>query len=67
MHPALLQGGDTTLYGSVYKDGIVVACSGVQPDADEGFAGVILALLLMLIQLEAKKQRSSGNDFYQIQ
>ncbi len=39
--PHLLFPGDTRYYGGVKRDGIVVACSGVQPWFDRMIAGLI--------------------------
>jgi hypothetical protein len=41
LRPHLLSRGDTTLWGSVVVDGIVVAASGAQPWYDEAFAGML--------------------------
>lgn len=40
VHPHLLFQGDTVFWGGVKRDGIVVACSGVQPYFDRLIAGI---------------------------
>lgn len=40
--PHLLEPGDTSYYGSVFSDGIVVACSGVQPFFDHMISAWVL-------------------------
>jgi len=41
LKPHLLEPGDTTLWGSIVLDDIVVAVSGADPWYDEAFAGTI--------------------------
>lgn len=41
LKPHLLEAGDTTLWGSIVLDDIVVAVSGADPWYDEAFAGTI--------------------------
>src|SRR5690606_8060378 len=41
LRPWMLNSGDTTLWGSVVVDGIVVAGSGLQAWYDEAFAGAV--------------------------
>ena len=41
--PHMLVTGDTVYYGSVISNGIVVACSGVQPYFDEMISAWVLA------------------------
>ncbi|GAA4323630.1 hypothetical protein GCM10023144_04640 [Pigmentiphaga soli] len=41
LYPHLLRGGDSTLWGSVCVDGIVVGVSGANPWYDEAFAGTV--------------------------
>ena len=43
--PHLLEVGNTRYGGSVNVDGIIVACSGVQPWFDEMFAGIAAMIL----------------------
>lgn len=46
--PHLLCVGDTPYWGGVYRDGIVVACSGVQPWFDRMIAGIVADLCIGL-------------------
>jgi hypothetical protein len=48
LRPHLLSAGDTTLWGSVVVDGIVVGVSGADPWFDEAFAGAIAMTLRAL-------------------
>lgn len=41
LKPHLLEAGDTTLWGSIVLDDIVVAVSGADPWYDEAFAGTV--------------------------
>ena len=41
--PWLTENGDTSYYGSVYCDGLAVACSGVQPYFDEMISEWVLS------------------------
>jgi hypothetical protein len=43
--PQRLQSGDTTLWGSVAVDGIVVGISGAEAEYDEALAGAVALLL----------------------
>jgi hypothetical protein len=47
--PHLLRAGDTTLWGSACRDGLIVAASGAHPWFDEALCGVVLALLRGLL------------------
>lgn len=51
-----LRRGDTTLWGSVCLDGIVVAASGAEAEFDEAYSGTI-AMLLRALAKEAVRQR----------
>ncbi len=51
--PHLLLPGDTTLWGSVALDGIVVAISGLEPMYDEALSGTIAACLRALTKARA--------------
>lgn len=45
LKPHLLEAGDTTLWGSIVLDDIIVAVSGADPWYDEAFAGTIALCL----------------------
>ncbi len=49
-YPHLLRAGDTTYFGSVYRHGFVVACSGVEEWFDEWVAGMIADTCYALCQ-----------------
>jgi hypothetical protein len=57
LSPHLLCAGDTTLWGSVWLDGIVVGVSGAFPWFDEAYAGTI-ALLIRALAKEAREAES---------
>lgn len=46
--PHLLVGGDTTLWGSCWRDGLVVAASGAQPWFDEACSELVASLIVAL-------------------
>jgi hypothetical protein len=54
--PWRLRPGDTTLWGSVWLDGIVVAASGGEAEFDEAFAGMV-ALLMRALARQAQRGR----------
>ncbi len=56
LQPHLMRPGDTTLWGSVWLDGIVVAASGAEAEFDEAFSGTV-AMLLRALAKEAVRQR----------
>lgn len=56
--PHLLQAGDTLLWGSACRDGLIVAASGAQPWFDEAFSGIVLELLLALTQARRRVLRA---------
>jgi hypothetical protein len=60
--PHLLEEGDTTLWGSVCVDGIVVGVSGAFPWFDEAYAGTI-ALLLRALAKEGR-ETAAGEMFF---
>ena len=52
--PWLLREGDTTLWGSVCLDGLVVSVSGGEAEFDEAFAGMVAMLLRAETKLLAR-------------
>lgn len=64
--PHLLFAGDTCYWGGVKRNGIVVACSGVQPWFDRMIASMVADVIIALAHnaYEQDKDRQSG-DFLQ--
>ena len=60
LKPQLLAHGDTTLWGSVVVDGIVVGVSGADPWYDEAFAGTIAMCLRALAKKGFSAQRGTS-------
>lgn len=60
LRPWTLAAGHTTLWGSVALDGIVVGASGLQPWADEAFAGAVAMCLRGLVKAAADEARAKG-------
>jgi hypothetical protein len=58
LRPHLLTENDTTLWGSVAMDGIVVSASGAHPWYDEAFSGMIAVCLRALSKAGAAAERS---------
>lgn len=58
--PHLLRPGDTLLWGSVVRDGLVVAASGAHPWFDEACANIVAGFLLALAQERARRAREDG-------
>lgn len=61
--PHLLEVGDTVYFGSVVSDGIVVACSGIQPYFDEMISSWVLAAIKALCKQgreELEKTHAQG-------
>ncbi len=58
LRPQLLHSGDTLLWGSVWRDGLVVGASGAHPWFDEAFANTVAAFLLALAQERARGARA---------
>ncbi len=56
--PHLLLAGDTLLWGSACRDGLIVAASGAHPWFDEAFSGVVLELLRALAQARRRALRA---------
>ena len=63
LRPWTLSAGDTTLWGSVCVDGIVVGASGMQPMFDEAFAGAVAMCLRALAKSQAEHARAAGRLF----
>lgn len=57
--PHLLEHGDTVYYGSVVQDGLIVACSGVQPYFDEMISAMVLAACRALC-IQAREALGEG-------
>ncbi|SNS99194.1 hypothetical protein SAMN06265795_11154 [Noviherbaspirillum humi] len=58
LKPHLLQEGDTTLWGSIVLDDIVVGVSGAHPWYDEAFAGSVAMCLRALAKAGIAKERT---------
>ena len=63
--PHLLFSGDTPFWGGVKREGIVVACSGVQPEFDRLMASITTDTLIALALHAWKNDESSreGQNF----
>ncbi len=59
LRPHLLRSGDTLLWGSVWRDGLVVGASGAHPWFDEAFANAVAGFLLAIGQERARGARAS--------
>jgi hypothetical protein len=57
LKPHLLEAGDTTLWGSIVLDDIVVAVSGADPWYDEAFAGTVAFCLRAIAKAGIAKKR----------
>lgn len=55
--PHLLRAGDTLLWGSACRDGLIVAASGAQPWFDEAFSGIVVELVRALTQARRRSLR----------
>ena len=55
--PHLLQEGDSLLWGSVCRSGLIVAASGAHPWYDEAFSGIVWSLLVAVSQDRARAAR----------
>ena len=60
--PHLLFPGDTPFWGGVKRDGIVVACSGVQPWLDRMLSGIVADLCIGLAFEAWQKSEDKKND-----
>lgn len=63
LRPWALKPGDTTLWGSVAIDGIVVGASGLQAWYDEAFAGAVALCLRAMAKAQADKARADRRLF----
>lgn len=63
LQPWRLASGDTTLWGSVALDGIVVGASGMQACIDEAFSGAVAMCLRALAKAEADGARAEKRLF----
>ncbi|OHA19337.1 MAG: hypothetical protein A3C08_01555 [Candidatus Taylorbacteria bacterium RIFCSPHIGHO2_02_FULL_47_18] len=61
--PHLLFTGDTVYWGGVKRDGIVVACSGVQPWFDKMISGMIADVLIGLAYDAFMTRENPKEDF----
>ncbi|OGI87704.1 hypothetical protein A2995_01340 [Candidatus Nomurabacteria bacterium RIFCSPLOWO2_01_FULL_33_24] len=61
----LLFPDDTPYYGGVDREGIVVACSGLQPYFDKMISGMVADLCIALAHddWEKSEDKAKGNDF----
>ncbi len=60
LRPHLLVQGDSLLWGSVCRDGVVVGASGAHPWFDEAFANAVAGFLLAIAQERARAAREKG-------
>lgn len=60
--PHLLFSGDAPFWGGVKRDGIVVACSGVQPAIDRMIAGMIADMLVATAYQDWKTSDDKADD-----
>lgn len=63
LRPWALSADDTTLWGSVCVDGIVVGASGLQAWYDEAFAGAVAMCLRAMAKAQAEKARAERRLF----
>jgi hypothetical protein len=61
--PHLLARGDTLLWGSACRDGLVVAASGAHPWYDEAFCDTVAGFLAAVAQDKARALRREGLFF----
>ncbi len=57
LRPHLLRPGETLLWGSAWRDGLVVGASGAHPWFDEAFANAVAGFLLAIAQERARGAR----------
>ncbi|MDB5194093.1 MAG: hypothetical protein JWN50_107 [Parcubacteria group bacterium] len=60
--PHLLFNGDTPYWGGVKRQGIVVACSGVQPWFDKMISGIIADMLIAMAYEAWDKSKDKKDD-----
>lgn len=64
MYPELAEGhGNTYYWGSWIDGGLIVACSGVDPEWDEAFSKMIIAILRAMLTKKQKQELSEGKHF----
>lgn len=62
--PHLLFSGDTSYWGGVKREGIVVACSGVQPWFDRMISGMVADIIIAMSQdAYENDEKKTGKDF----
>jgi len=62
--PELAEGKDVTFYyGSEIDGGIVVACSGVDPEWDEALSKIAVAVIRAMVTKKVTIEKSAGNHF----
>ncbi len=54
MLPQFLDPEDGEFWGTAMRGNLVVSCSGVQPEFDEAFANIIIAIIFADVQLHYK-------------
>jgi len=64
MYPELAEGkGNTYYWGSWIDGGIVVACSGVDPEWDEAFSKMVVAIIRAMLTKKQKQELLDGKHF----
>lgn len=64
LYPELMEGpGNTYYWGSWIDGGIVVACSGVDPEWDEAFSKMGCAFVRAMVTKKQKGEMSEGKHF----
>ncbi len=60
LRPHFLRKGESLLWGSVWRDGLVVGASGAHPWWDESFANAVAGFLLAIAQERVRAARDRG-------
>jgi len=64
MYPELAEGkGNTYYWGSWIDGGIVVACSGVDPEWDEAFSKMVVAVIRAMLTKKQKQELLESKHF----
>lgn len=64
MYPELAEGeGNTYYWGSWIDGGLVVACSGVDPEWDEAFSKMVIAIMRAMLTKKQKQELLNGDHF----
>jgi hypothetical protein len=64
LFPELAEGKDNTFYyGSEIDGGIIVACSGVDPEWDEALCKIAIAVIRAMVTKKVTIEKSAGNHF----